>query len=398
MREEENLLNRGLARHEHDQTVDADTDTAGGGHAILQGTQEILVDEHRFVVALLAQAHLFDETLFLIYRVVQLRIGIGQFLTVDHQLETLGQCRITAVFLGERRHFHRIVGDKGRLDISTLAELAENLVDKLAFTHRVVDFQIQGLAYLADFFFALPVQVITRFFLDGLQDGQAAIGCLEAYGLSVHHALRAAVHGNADAFEQLFGKRHHPVVILILYIKFHASELRIVALVHTLVAEVLADFVHAFETAYDEAFQVKFCGDTKIQVDVERVVVGNERARAGSSRDGLQDRCLHLRVACFVQGGTQRFQDGRTLQERFLHSTVDNQVHVTLAVAQFRVVERVIYLAVFHLDDGQGLEALGQNRQFLRVHADFACLSLENKAFDTDKVTQVEQFLEYGVV
>ena len=31
LREEENLLNRGLARHEHDQTVDADTDAASGG-------------------------------------------------------------------------------------------------------------------------------------------------------------------------------------------------------------------------------------------------------------------------------------------------------------------------------------------------------------------------------
>ena len=175
-----------------------------------------------------------------------------------------------------------------------------------------------------------------------------------------------------------------------MYIKFHASELRIVALVHTLVAEVLPDFVHTFETAYDEAFQVKFRGDTKIQVDVERVVVGNERARTGSSRDGLQDRCLHLRVACFVQGGTQRFQDGRTLQECFLYAAVDNQVHVTLAVAQFRVVERVIYLAVFHLDDGEWPKALGQNRQFLRVHADFSCLSLENKAFDTDEISQIK--------
>ena len=168
MREEENLLNRGLARHEHDQTVDADTDAASGGHAILQGTQEILIDEHRFVVALLAQAHLFDETLFLIYRVVQFRISVSQFLTVDHQLETFGQRRIATMFLGERRHFHRIVGDESRLDVSTLTELAENLVDKFAFTHCVVDFQVQGLAYLADFLFALPVQVISCLFFDGL--------------------------------------------------------------------------------------------------------------------------------------------------------------------------------------------------------------------------------------
>ena len=102
LREQHDLANSELTSHQHDQAVDTDTDTEGRRHTILQRAQEIVVDDHRLVVTLVGKTHLRDETLLLIDRIVELRIGIGQLLTVDHQLETLGEAGLRAVHLGKR--------------------------------------------------------------------------------------------------------------------------------------------------------------------------------------------------------------------------------------------------------------------------------------------------------
>ena len=94
MREEEHLLNVGFAGHEHHQAVDADADARCGRHAVLQCAQEVLVDNHSFVVALVGKAHLLLEAFFLVDWVVKLRVGVGKFLAVHHKLETLGEPRL----------------------------------------------------------------------------------------------------------------------------------------------------------------------------------------------------------------------------------------------------------------------------------------------------------------
>ena len=70
--EEEHFLDSGVASEQHHQAVYTDADARSRGHAILERAEEVLVDEHCFVVTLVSQAHLFDETLFLVDGVVQL--------------------------------------------------------------------------------------------------------------------------------------------------------------------------------------------------------------------------------------------------------------------------------------------------------------------------------------
>ena len=74
----------------------------------------------------------------------------------------------------------------------------------------------------------------------------------------------------------LLSERHHPVVVLILYIELHTGELRVVVAVHTLVAEVLANLIHTLETTYDEALQIQLGGDTHVHILIERIEVGDE--------------------------------------------------------------------------------------------------------------------------
>ena len=70
--EEEHLLDGGVAREEHHQAVNTDADARCGRHTILECAEEVLVNEHRFIVTLVCQTHLFEETFFLVDGVIEL--------------------------------------------------------------------------------------------------------------------------------------------------------------------------------------------------------------------------------------------------------------------------------------------------------------------------------------
>ena len=115
-------------------------------------------------------------------------------------------------------------------------------------------------------------------------------------------------------------------------------------------------------------------------------MVGDKGACACTAGDGLQNRCFHFRIAGFVQYGTHGLDDCGALQECFLDAVVHDEIHVALAVAQFRVVERVVGHTVFIFYDRKRLDTLGKHGQLLGMDTDFAHLSAEYKAFDTDEV------------
>ena len=196
----------------------------------------------------------------------------------------------------------------------------------------------------------------------------------------------------------MFRKRHHPVVVLILNVEFHAGKLGVVRTVHAFVAEVLADFEHTFETTYDEALQVKFGCDAAIEVDVERVVVCDEGTCACAACDALKDGRFDFSVACSVEFVAQCLHYDGALHEGVLHAFVHNEVNATLAVAKFGVFKCIVCHAVLVLHDGERLDALGEHGEFLRMNRDFARLRTEYVALDTDEVAEVEQLLEYCVV
>lgn len=57
--------------------------------------------------------------------IVQLGKGIAVLAAVDEELEAFRDARLADLALGERRNFHRIVGDKGRLNELVLDEFVE---------------------------------------------------------------------------------------------------------------------------------------------------------------------------------------------------------------------------------------------------------------------------------
>ena len=300
--------------------------------------------------------------------------------------------------LGQWRHLYRIVGDEGWLEESTLAELTEELVNQLTLTHSLIYVHALLLAECTNLFLGLAVAVETGLLLDGIEDRQTAIWSLEADDVAINLTLWLAVDSDTDSLEQLFCECHHPVVVLVLNIKLHTGELWVVVAVHTLIAEVLANFIDTLETTYDEAFQIKLGSDTHVHILVECVEVGDEWAGRSTTGNALQGRSLYLCIASVVEYAAQSAQYGSTLQEGFLHAIVYDEVNIALTVTQLWIVELVVSYTILVLYDWEWLQALGEQAQFLGVNRNLASLCAEYETLYADEVTDVEEFLEYSII
>ena len=104
---------------------------------------------------------------------------------------------------------------------------------------------------------------------------------------------------------------HHVEVVRVGLVQLEHRELGVVAAVDPLVAEVPADLVDALEAADQQALQVQLQRDPQVQVDVQHVVVGDERLRHRAAGDRLQHRGLDLDEAALVQVRADRPQRRR---------------------------------------------------------------------------------------
>ena len=127
-------------------------------------------------------------------------------------------------------------------------------------------------------------------------------------------------------------------------------------LVHSLVAEILAHFIYAFKTAYYETLEVQLSSDTHVHILIEGIEMRDERTGRCSAGNVLQDRSIYFRISCIVEDRAHRAYDGSPFEESFLYSVIHYEVHIALAVAQFRVVEFVVSHAVLIFHDRQWLE------------------------------------------
>ena len=357
-----------------------------------------MVDDHRFIVTLVGELHLLYETVILVDGVVELAVGVRQLFSVHHQLESFRQSRFGAVHLRQRTHLDGIIDDEGRLDEGTLTGLAEDLVNQLTLTHMLCVFDTEFLGLHADGILVHVRQVQTRLLFDGIQNRQTAVRRFEIHFVVTDLYFRRTVHGDRDALQQLLRKRHHPVIVFVLYIELHAGKLGVVGAVHTFVAEVTADLIHAFKTTNDESLQVQLRRDAQVHIYIERVMMRDKRTSRCTTGYLLQDRRLYLRITRLVEYLTHRAQDRRAFQEGVLHSFVDYQVHIPLTITLLGIIESVVRYAVFVFDDRQGSERFREHGQFLCVYADLTHLRAEYKTLDTDEVTDIQQFLEYHIV
>ena len=125
---------------------------------------------------------------------------------------------------------------------------------------------------------------------------------------------------------------------------------------------------------------------------------GDERTGGGTSRDALEYRGLDLETAGGVEVLAHRGYDLRPLDEGLLYLRVHNEVHIPLAVAEFRVREGVENLSVLLFDYRKHAQGLAQQGELLYVDGKLAGLGDEGETLDAHDVAYVEEFLEDCVV
>ncbi len=116
MRKENDIADRGLVGEEHDQAVNAHTPAASGRHTVAQRADKVLVHLMGLLVPSLEGTNLSQESLSLVYGVIQLGEGIAYLHAADITLEALCRARIVGLFLGQGRDFDGIVNEESRLN------------------------------------------------------------------------------------------------------------------------------------------------------------------------------------------------------------------------------------------------------------------------------------------
>ncbi len=172
------------------------------GHAVFERAHKVTVDDHCFVIALVGKLHLLNETFILVDRVVKFRIGVGEFLAVDHQFEAFGKFGVLAVFLGQRRHLDGVVDDESGLYVATFTLLAEDFVDEFAFAHSLVYFDAERGGSFSELLFGHAGDVYSGVLLDGIGHGDAAEGGLEADHVVANLDLCGAVDFETDGLNE----------------------------------------------------------------------------------------------------------------------------------------------------------------------------------------------------
>src|SRR5204863_9205809 len=98
-RESDDVADRWAVCQQHDQPVDADTETAAGRQPVFERGHVVLVEELRFFVTRRARLHLRLETLALVLRIIELREGVRDLPTVNIGLKPLDETRVAAIGL-----------------------------------------------------------------------------------------------------------------------------------------------------------------------------------------------------------------------------------------------------------------------------------------------------------
>ena len=87
------------------------------------------------------------------------------------------------------------------------------------------------------------------------------------------------------------------MIVRVGLIELEHGELGIVLRRDAFVAEIAIDLVDALQAAHHQALQIQLRRDAQIQIDIERVVVRDERPRRRAAVEGLQHGRFHFQKA-----------------------------------------------------------------------------------------------------
>ena len=344
---------------------------------------------HRFDVSARLGARLSFEARRLINRVIQLVEAVGDLPTGDEQLEAVSDLGVGVVPARERRDLNGEVRHERGVNQRFLYVDVKNLLPPLSERRGQV--------------LCLPRRVLelVRGFNRGKRPSVRLVDAQRARDqLRVPSAPKRA--GEVDAvravgdhrrLEQLgdqagdhrLGELDQALPGLPRLVELEHGELGVVRLIDAFVAEVSVDLEHALHAADHEPLQVQLGRHAEVELQVQRVVVGDERARGGAARDHVHHRGLDLDERAVLKKPTDIADDTGPLQEHIAAVVVHEQIDVALALARLGVGHAVKLV-------GERAHALRGEAQLPHVHGELTGAGAHQAASNPDNVAQIELF------
>ena len=188
--------------------------------------------------------------------VVELGVGINNFMIINEEFEPFAQLRIMPVILGERGHDLRMVDDEGGTETVDFEEMSSELIEQPGSGARRRTF--------ATMLFGQRVQLLLEFqraqvlhelhlhrLLQSADHADLPERRLEVYHPTLPSApvlldrvdrkqVTVVVHLQNHRRQHILRYLHRVMVISIGHVKLASREFRVVCLINTLVSEILA--------------------------------------------------------------------------------------------------------------------------------------------------------------
>src|SRR5581483_3614291 len=267
--EQDYVADRARIGQDHQQPVDAQAETARRGHAVLERRQEVLVHRVGLLLALAPGLGLDLEASSLLVGIAELGVGRDELHAGDHEVGVLDEPGSGAVRAGKGRDLSWQVEHPRRLPEVAFHDLLVQLEHDLARAPGGMDEDPARACELAEVG-AVERDVLPHGLAHELEHGDPAPGRLEVeLAIPVREPQRAA-DGHGRLADEDLAELHHRDVVGVGLVDLEHRELGVVLAVDPLVSEVVADLVHALETADQQPLQIELERDPQVQVDVER--------------------------------------------------------------------------------------------------------------------------------
>ena len=156
--------------------------------------------------------------------------------------------------------------------------------------------------------------------------------------------------------------------------------------ISTFVAEVPVDLEDALDTAHDCPLEEEFWCDPQIELNIERIHMGRERASRGTPVHRLQHRRLQLDEVPLVERLPQRAHDGGPQADHLPCGRPRNQVHMPTA--------HPVLLGGVLVQRGQRPQRLGRERPGVHEHGQLPASGGDHPTAGEQVVAQVDVGLE----
>jgi hypothetical protein len=187
--------------------------------------------------------------------------------------------------------------------------------------------------------------------------------------------------------EQVLGERHVVFVVPVRRVELQHREFLEVRRGQAFVAEAARELINTVITADDEPLEIRLRRDAEHDLHVQRVVLGEERARERAGLLRVQDRCLDLDEAAPVQKVAQRRRHLRAHAEAIPGLGIRDQVEIPLPPVRLDVLHALVLVR-------RRLQRLAEEDPVPDLDRQLALVRVVHLPFDAEEVPAVDGLRE----